>query len=101
MDLIDQRSKGKSIKLSAKAAKPSTGAEDVMQRLKDRVAQTTQIKGARSRAILPQIHAEVPKRANAGRRRTPNLLPRTVAASGSHGQPDSGHSSPTPDRLAG
>ena len=68
MDLIDQKSKGKSFKLSAKAAKPATGVVDLMQRLKDSVAQTAKKKGARSRAILAQVPREVPKKANAGRR---------------------------------
>ena len=68
MDLIDQKSKGKSLKLSAKAPKPARGVVDLMQRLKDSVAQTAQRKGARSRAILAQPPREVPKKANAGRR---------------------------------
>ena len=68
MDLIEQKSKGKVLKLSSKAAKPATGVVDLMQRLKDSVAQTAQRKGARSRAILAQAPREVPKKANAGRR---------------------------------
>jgi DNA end-binding protein Ku len=68
MDLIEQKSKGKILKLSAKTAKPATGVVDLMQRLKDSVAQTAQRKGARSRAILAQAPREVPKKANAGRR---------------------------------
>jgi DNA end-binding protein Ku len=68
LDLIEQKSKGKILKLSSKAAKPATAVVDLMQRLKDSVAQTTQRKGARSSAILAQVPREVPKKANAGRR---------------------------------
>ncbi len=68
MDLIDQKSKGKILKLSSKTAKPATGFVDLMQRLKDSVAQTAQRKGARSRAMLAQVPREAPKKANAGRR---------------------------------
>ena len=42
MDVIDQKSKGKILKLSSKTAKPATGFVDLMQRLKDSVAQTAQ-----------------------------------------------------------
>jgi len=68
MDLIDQKSKGKSFKPSSKAAKPATGVVDLMQRLKDSVAQTAQRKGARSRALPAQAPREMAKKANAGRR---------------------------------
>jgi DNA end-binding protein Ku len=68
LDLIEQKSKGKILKLSSKAVKPATAVVDLMQRLKDSVAQTTQRKGARSSAILAQVPREVPKKANAGRR---------------------------------
>ena len=68
MDLIEQKSKGKSFKLSAKAPKPATGVVDLMQRLKDSVAQTAQRKGARARALPAQAPREMAKRANAGRR---------------------------------
>jgi DNA end-binding protein Ku len=68
LDLIKQKSKGKMLKLSAKAPKPATGVVDLMQRLKDSVAQTVRRKGARSRPILAQVPHAVPKKANAGRR---------------------------------
>ena len=67
LDLIEQKSKGKLLKLNAKAAKPATAVVDLMQRLKDSVAQTTRRKGARSRPIQAQLPREVPKKANAGR----------------------------------
>jgi len=68
LDLIEQKSKGKMLKLSAKAPKPATGVVDLMQRLKDSVAQTVRRKGARSRPILAQVPHAAPKKANAGRR---------------------------------
>ena len=68
MDLIEQKSKGKTIKLSPQAAKPGTAVVDLMQRLKDSVAQTAQKKGARSRALVAPAPREVAKKANAGRR---------------------------------
>jgi non-homologous end joining protein Ku len=68
MELIEQKSKGKTIKLSPKAAKPATAVVDLMQRLKESVAQTAQKKGARSRAILAQVPRGGAKKANAGRR---------------------------------
>ena len=67
LDLIEQKSKGKLLKLNAKAAKPATAVVDLMQRLKDSVAQTTRRKGARSRPIQAQLPREVSKKANAGR----------------------------------
>ena len=68
MELIEQKSKGKTIKLSPKAAKPATEVVDLMQRLKESVAQTAQKKGARSRALLAQVPRGGVKKANAGRR---------------------------------
>ena len=68
LDLIEQKSKGKVLKLSSKDAKPATAVVDLMQRLKDSVAQTAQKKGARSRPILAQVPREGPKKANAGKR---------------------------------
>jgi DNA end-binding protein Ku len=67
LDLIEQKSKGKLLKLNTKAVKPATGVVDLMQRLKDSVAQTARRKGARSRPIQAQLPREVPKKANAGR----------------------------------
>jgi DNA end-binding protein Ku len=68
LDLIEQKSKGKIVKLSAKAVKPATGVLDLMQKLKESVAQTAQRKGARSRALPAQAPREMAKKANAGRR---------------------------------
>lgn len=68
LDVIEQKSKGKMLKLSAKALQPATGVVDLMQRLKDSVAQTARRKGARSRPILAQVPRAGPKKANAGRR---------------------------------
>ena len=68
LDLIEQKSKGKSPKLSAKAAKPATAVVDLMQRLKESLAQTTERKGGRARPILAHVDREVSKKANAGRR---------------------------------
>ena len=68
LDLIEQKSKGQSLKVSAKAAQPEVGVVDLMQRLKDSVAQTAQRKGARSRPILAQVPREVPKKVHAGKR---------------------------------
>ena len=68
MELIEQKSKGKTLKLSPKAAKPATEVLDLMQRLKESVAQTAQKKGARSRALLAQVPRGGAKKANAGRR---------------------------------
>ena len=68
MDLIEQKSKGKILKLSSKAAKSATPVVDLMQRLKDSVAQTAQRKSTRSRALPAQAPREMAKKANAGRR---------------------------------
>ena len=68
LDLIEQKAKGKSVQLSAKAASPATDVVDLMQRLKDSVAQTTQRQGARSRPIQAQVPRGGSKKANAGRR---------------------------------
>lgn len=68
LDLIEQKSKGKILKLNAQASKPATGVVDLMQRLKDSVAQTVRRKGARSRPILAQVPHAASKKANAARR---------------------------------
>ena len=41
MKLIEEKSKGKTLKLQCQAAKPATTVVDLMQRLKERVAQTS------------------------------------------------------------
>lgn len=68
LELIEQKSKGKTLKLSPKAAQRATEVVDLMQRLKESVAQTVQKKGARSRALLAQAPREGAKKADAGRR---------------------------------
>ena len=64
MALIEDKSKGKTLKLQPKAARPATDVVDLMQRLKESVAQTAQKKGARARAVP----AQAAKKAAAGRR---------------------------------
>jgi len=64
MELIEDKSKGKTLKLQPKAARQATDVVDLMQRLKESVAQTAQKKGAR-RALPPQAPA---KKVAAGRR---------------------------------
>ena len=68
LDLIEQKSKGKMLKLTSKTAKSATPVVDLMQRLKDSVAQTAQRKSTRSRALPAQAPREMAKKANAGRR---------------------------------
>jgi DNA end-binding protein Ku len=68
MELIEEKSKGKTIKLQPKAARHATDVVDLMQRLKESVAQTAQKKGARSRALPAQAPREAAKKATAGRR---------------------------------
>lgn len=65
MALIEDKSKGKTLKLQPKAARPATDVVDLMQRLKESVAQTAQRKGARARAVPAQASS---KKAAAGRR---------------------------------
>lgn len=68
MELIDKKSKGKALKFQPKAARQATDVVDLMQRLKESVAQTAQKKGARSRALPAQAPREPAKRAHAVRR---------------------------------
>jgi DNA end-binding protein Ku len=68
MELIKEKSKGKTLKLQPKAARNVTNVVDLMQRLKESVAQTTQKRGARSRALPAQTPREPAKKAVAGRR---------------------------------
>ena len=51
MELIEEKSKGKTLKLQCHAAKPATTVVDLMQWLKESVAQTSRKKGARSGAL--------------------------------------------------
>jgi DNA end-binding protein Ku len=68
MDLIEEKSKGKTVTLAPKAAVRSTDVVDLMQRLKDSLAQHAQKKSARSRALPAQTARESAKRASSGRR---------------------------------
>jgi DNA end-binding protein Ku len=65
MELIEQKSKGKTLKLQPKAARQATEVVDLMQRLKDSVAQTPPRKGIRARALSAPPPA---KKTAAGRR---------------------------------
>jgi DNA end-binding protein Ku len=58
MELIEDKSKGKTLKLQPKAARQATDVVDLMQRLKDSVAQTAQRKGVRARALPAQPPAK-------------------------------------------
>lgn len=68
MELIEEKSKGKTIKLEPKAALHATDVVDLMQRLKESVAQNVQKKSTRSRALSAQVSREPAKKARAGRR---------------------------------
>ena len=66
LELIEEKSKGKTLKLQPRAAREATEVVDLMQRLKDSVAQSMQKKGARSRAI-PAAGGESRRKGQAGR----------------------------------
>jgi DNA end-binding protein Ku len=68
IELIEQKSKGKTVTLAAKAAAPATDVVDLMQRLKESLAQSAQKKTARSRALPAQTAREPAKKASSGRR---------------------------------
>jgi len=68
IELIEEKAKGKTLKLSPKAAPHATDVVDLMQRLKESVAQTVQKKTARSRALPAQGTRPPAKKAAAGRR---------------------------------
>lgn len=68
IELIEQKSKGKTITLAPKAAAPVTDVVDLMQRLKESLANTAQKKTARSRALPAQTAREPAKKASSGRR---------------------------------
>jgi DNA end-binding protein Ku len=68
LELIEEKSKGKTVTLAAKAAVRTTDVVDLMQRLKDSLAQHAQKKSARSRALPAQTARESSKRASSGRR---------------------------------
>jgi DNA end-binding protein Ku len=68
MELIEEKSKGKTVTLAPKTALPATEVVDLMQRLKDSLAQHAQKKSARSRALPAQTAREPAKKASSGRR---------------------------------
>jgi len=68
MELLEEKAKGKTLKLQPKAARHATDVVDLMQRLKESVAQTVQKKTARSGALPVQGTRERAKKAQAGRR---------------------------------
>jgi DNA end-binding protein Ku len=68
LELIDEKSKGKTISLAPKTAVHATDVVDLMQRLKESVAQNAQKKSARSRALPAQQARESAKRVSSGRR---------------------------------
>jgi DNA end-binding protein Ku len=68
MELIEEKAKGKTLKLQPKAVPAATDVVDLMQRLKESVAQSVQRKAGKTRALPVQEPREVAKKANAGRR---------------------------------
>ncbi|HEX2055639.1 MAG TPA: Ku protein [Nitrospiraceae bacterium] len=68
MELIVEKAKGKTLKLEPKAVPAATDVVDLMQRLKESVAQSVQRKAGKTRALPVQEAREVAKKANAGRR---------------------------------
>ncbi len=68
MELIEEKSQGKTIVLPPKKAVPATDVVDLMQRLKESLAQNAQKKSARSRALPAQTAREPAKKASSGRR---------------------------------
>jgi DNA end-binding protein Ku len=68
LELIQEKSKGKTISLAPKTTVPPTEVVDLMQRLKESLAQNAQKKSARSRAMPAQTARESAKKASSGRR---------------------------------
>jgi DNA end-binding protein Ku len=68
LELIQEKSKGKTISLAPKTAVHATEVVDLMQRLKEGLAQNAQKKSARSRAMPAQTARESAKKASSGRR---------------------------------
>jgi len=68
MELIDEKSKGNTVTLAPKETPQATDVVDLMQRLKESVAQTVEKKRARSRALPAQVVRPPEKKANSGRR---------------------------------
>jgi DNA end-binding protein Ku len=68
LELIEEKAKGKTISLAPKAAVHATEVVDLMQRLKDSLAQNAQKKSARSRALPAQTGRDSAKKVSSGRR---------------------------------
>jgi DNA end-binding protein Ku len=68
MEMIEEKAKGKTITVQPKETPQVTDVVDLMQRLKESVAQTAQKKRARAPALPAQGARQPPKKANAGRR---------------------------------
>ena len=68
LELIEEKSKGKTITLPSKTAVHATNVVDLMQVLKDSLAHNEQKKSARSRALPAQTAREPAKKASSGRR---------------------------------
>jgi len=69
LELIEEKSKGKTVKLHPKAPQPVTEVVDLMQRLKDSLARTSEKRPMRSRALATSRSAQpAGKKAQAGRR---------------------------------
>ena len=68
LELIEEKSKGRTISVAPKTAVRPTDVVDLMQRLKESLAQNAQKKSARSRALPAQTARESAKKASSGRR---------------------------------
>jgi DNA end-binding protein Ku len=68
MELIEEKSKGRTITLPSKKAVHATDVVDLMQVLKDSLAQNAQKKSARSRALPAHAAREAAKKVSSGRR---------------------------------
>lgn len=68
MEFIEEKSKGQRITLHPKEAPRATDVVDLMQRLKESVAQTAEKKRTRSRALPAQVPRQPEKKAHARRR---------------------------------
>lgn len=68
LELIEEKAKGKTITLPSKTAVHATNVVDLMQVLKESLAQNAQKKSARSRALPAQTAREPAKKASFGRR---------------------------------
>ena len=69
LELIEEKAKGKTVILQPKAPQPVTEVVDLMQRLKDSLARTSEKRPMRSRALAaPRSPQAAGKKAQAGRR---------------------------------